>query len=374
MRVALVHDYLSQDGGAERVLKAMHEIWPEAPIHALFYDREKISDFASAEIRQSFLSRLPRCLKNYRWYLPLMPLATEKYNLSDFDVVVSSSSAFSKGVIVRPDALHFCYCHTPTRYLWTETHEYLEDLRYGFLLKIFLSKIIHRLRLWDRMSADRVDFFIANSDTVRNRISKYYRKDSDVLYPPVRVADFAVAKTGNFFLTGGRLVPYKKFDLVVEAFNRLGWQLKIFGTGPEQKRLSSMSKPNIQFLGAISEQEKSHWMSRAKAFIHPQLEDFGITVVESMAAGRPVIAYEAGGATETVIPGETGVFFNRQHWHSLLDVLLKFDAEKWSPEKIRERAGKYDIVDFKRKLREYVEKRYEEAKEINARRRLAAKV
>ena len=247
MKIALVHDYLSQDGGAERVLKAFHEIWPEAPVFVLFYDKNKLPEFGEVDIRESFISKLPFGRKKYQWYLPWMPLATERHNLHEFDVVISSTSAFAKGVLTRPDTLHISYCHTPTRYLWTDTHEYIEDLKYNRLIKAFLPRLIHRLRLWDKMSVDRVDNFIANSGTVRNRIQKYYRRDSDIIYPPVDTDKFFISqKIGDYFLSGGRLVPYKRFDLLVQVFNRLKkLKLKIFGEGPEFERLKLMSKPNI---------------------------------------------------------------------------------------------------------------------------------
>jgi hypothetical protein len=187
MKIALVHDYLSQDGGAEKVLQAFHEIWPDAPIFVLFHDKKRLQGFQSADIRQSFLAKLPLGKKKYQWYISLMPLATERHNLHDFDVVLSSTSAFAKGVLTRPDTLHISYCHTPTRYLWTDTHEYIADLKYNKLIKVMLPRLIHHLRIWDKMSVDRVDHFIANSNTVQKRIQKYYRRDSDIVYPPADV-------------------------------------------------------------------------------------------------------------------------------------------------------------------------------------------
>ncbi len=361
MKVALVHDYLSQDGGAERVLKAFHELWPGAPIFVLFYDKKKIIGFDDAEIRQSFITKLPFGKTKYQWYLPWMPLATERHNLHEFDVVISSTSAFAKGVLTRPDTLHISYCHTPTRYLWTDTHEYIEELKYNRLVKSALPKLIHRLRIWDKMSVDRVDHFIANSGTVKNRIQKYYRRDSDIIYPPVDINNFEISKEiGNYYVTGGRLVPYKRFDLVIQVFNRLGWPLNIFGDGPEMDNLKKLARDNIKFLGRISDREKARLLSHARAFIHPQVEDLGITPIESMATGRPVIAYPVGGAGETVIPGETGVFFREQTWESLFDTILHFNHELWDSERIRERAKKFSVDNFKSRVKCYVEDRYEE--------------
>lgn len=364
MKIALVHDYLAQDGGAERVLKAFHELWPEAPIFVLFHDKEKIKDFQEAHIRESFLARMPGGKRRYQWYLPWMPLATERHNVHEFDVVLSSTSAFAKGILTRPETLHISYCHTPTRYLWTDTHEYIEDLKYNRVVKSVLPRLIHHLRLWDKMSVDRVDHFIANSGTVRKRISKYYRRESDIIHPPVDVHRFAIApKVEDYFLSGGRLVPYKRFDLLVQTFNRLHTPLKIFGTGPEMQRLKAKAKPHIEFLGRVSDQEKVYLMSRAKAFLHPQIEDLGITPIESMAAGRPVIAYGVGGVTETVIPGKTGIFFNEQSWESLLDTIIHFDDQAWDSQNIREWAERFSVHSFKDRIRRYVEDRYEEHKQ-----------
>lgn len=363
MKIALVHDYLSQDGGAERVLRAFHEMWPEAPIFVLFYDKNKVAGFEKAKIKESFIGKLPWGRKKYQWYLPWMPLATERHNLHEFDIVLSSTSAFAKGVLTRPNTIHISYCHTPTRYLWTDTHEYIEDLKYNRLVKSLLPRLIHHLRMWDKMSVDRVDNFIANSHTVKGRIQKYYRRDSQVIYPPVEIDKFKISnEIGDYFLAGGRLVPYKRFDLLIQAFNRLGYKLKIFGTGPEMENLKKMAKSNIEFLGFVNDKEKAELMSHARAFLHPQVEDLGITPIESMAAGRPVIAYPVGGVTETVVHGETGVFFKEQTWESIFDTVLNFNYENWDSVKIREHAKKFGIENFKEEVRTFVNDKYEEFK------------
>src|SRR3989338_1939158 len=292
MKIALVHDYLVQDGGAEKVLEVMQEIWPQAPTYTLFFDPKKLPTFSGRDIRTSFLQKLPLALKKYQWYITLMPTATEQYNLSEFDVVVSSTSAFSKGVITKPGAVHICYCHTPTRYLWSDTHSYLEELRVPRIIKSFLPIVLSRLRTWDQQAAWRVDHFVANSQTVRQRIQKYYHKDAHVIFPPVDTHKFHLSpRPKNYFLTGGRLVAYKRFDLVVDACNKTGIPLKIFGTGPVESQLKKYAKSNIEFLGKVSDDTLRILYADAKAFIHPHEEDFGITPVESMAAGRPVIAY-----------------------------------------------------------------------------------
>lgn len=364
MKIALVHDYLSQDGGAERVLKSFHEIWPDAPIFVLFHDREKLKQFNTADVRESFLARMPLGKKRYQWYLPWMPLATERHDLNEFDVVLSSSSAFAKGILTRPDTLHISYCHTPTRYLWTDTHQYISDLKYNFMIKAMLPRLMHRMRLWDKMSVDRVDQFIANSRTVRDRINKFYRRESDVVYPPVDTKSFAISeKVGDYFVSGGRLVPYKRFDLLVQAFNRLGLPLKIFGDGPELGRLRKHAKDNISFLGRIADDHKARLMSKAQAFLHPQVEDLGITPIESMACGRPVIAYGVGGVTETVIPGQTGLFFYEQNWESIVDTVLHFDTYTWDPHQIRAWAKRFDELHFKAFVKRYVENNFEAFKQ-----------
>ena len=362
MQVALIHDYLAQDGGAERVLKALHEIWPEAPIFVLFHDRKKINFIPSKNVTESWISKLPFNRRAYQWYLPWMPLATENHNLKNFDVVISTASMFAKGVITGPNTLHISYCHTPPRFLWADNYTYISDLKQNWLVKFILPHFIHRLRIWDKMSVDRVDNFVANSRTVQQRINKYYRRESDVIYPPVELKSCSLKKMDNYFAAGGRLVGYKRFDLIVKTFNRLGWPLKIFGIGPELKSLKIKAKKNIEFLGQISDEAKGRLLSGARAFIHPQIEDFGITAVEAMACGRPVIAFAKGGALETVVPNETGVFFHKQSWESLLDTLLNFNYENWDRGKIREHAGKFSAEIFKNNIKKHIDDRYEEFK------------
>jgi len=359
MKIALVHDYLSQDGGAERVLKALHEIWPEAPIFVLFHDRKKINYLDRDKIKETWLSKMPFIKKIFQWYLPLMPIATEQHDLHDFDLVISSTSSFAKGVITSPSTLHISYCHTSPRFLWGDGNNYLSDLKSSYLIKKTLPIITHHLRLWDQLSAKRVDHFIANSQTVQKRIKKYYRRESDIIFPPVDTERFQIAnKLGDYFVAGGRLVPYKRLDLVIKVFNRLQLPLKIFGIGPEYKYLKKISRPNIEFYGKISENEKAVLLSRALGFIHPQKEDFGITPVEAMAAGRPVIAYGQGGATETVIEKETGVFFSEQTWESLLETILNFDPYNWDTKKIQQHAQKFSVDRFKEEIKNNTQAHY----------------
>ncbi len=361
MKIALVHDYLAQDGGAEQVLRAFHEVYPDAPIFVLFHDQKKISEFSDLDVRESFFRFLPFGKTKYQWYLPLMPIATERHNLHEFDVVLSSTSAFAKGVLTRPETLHISYCHTPTRYLWTDTHEYIADLKYSWFVKMLLPRLIHKMRLWDKMSVDRVDHFIANSRTVAQRIAKYYRKESDVIYPPVALPVWVPKETsGDYFISGGRLVPYKRFDILVSAFNRSGLPLVIFGDGPELKRLKEAARSNITFVGRVSDEEKFLLLRNARAFIHPQVEDLGITPLESMAVGTPVLAYGVGGVTETVIPGVTGEFFMEQSWEAVFDMVLQFDPNKYDADVIRARAEQFATERFKQRIAQYVADRYDE--------------
>jgi len=352
MKIALVHDHLVQDGGAEKVLLALQDVFPNAPTYTLLYDPKRVSaEFAGKDIRTSFLQRLPFGLKKYQWLLPFMPAATESYDLSAFDVVVSSSSAFAKGVITRPGAVHICYCHTPTRYLWSDTHSYVRDVKAPKLLKIGLPMLLNKLRIWDRLSADRVDRFVANSRTVADRIRKYYDRDSVVIHPPVETEKFSISDApGTYFLAGGRLVSYKRFDLVIQAFNRLGLPLKIFGDGPLFEPYRKEARPNIEFTGKVSDEEKAALYRGAIAFIHPQEEDFGITALESMASGRPVIAYRKGGALETVVEGVTGAFFEDQEWEELATAVIRFDASAYDPRAIRAHAEAFDVALFKRRI------------------------
>ncbi|MDO8617641.1 MAG: glycosyltransferase [Candidatus Uhrbacteria bacterium] len=356
MNVALVHDYLIQDGGAERTLLALHELYPEAPIFTLFYDPEASHPkFRELDIRVSRLNRLPFAPQSYQWYLPFMAQATEAFDLSDFDLVISSSSSFAKGVIAAPHGLHICYCHTPTRFLWQERLGYVNELPQPKIIKWLLPPFLHRLRQWDRYAAERPDILLTNSQTSQNRIQRYYRRDARVIHPPVDVqAIQPVSSPGQYWLTGGRLVAYKRFDLVVRAFRELGWPLKIFGIGPERKKLERLAGPKTEFLGRVDDQTKAELYARAIAFLHPHMEDFGITAVESMAAGRPVIAYGKGGATETMVDGVTGKFLEASNTEDLTRAIASFDPSRYSSDRIRAHAERFSKQRFLEEMRSFI--------------------
>jgi glycosyltransferase involved in cell wall biosynthesis len=363
MKVALLHDYLNQAGGAERVLLALTKLYPEAPIYTLIHDYKHLTGFENKNIKTSFLQKMPWASSHIRWYLPLMPTAVESLNLSGYDVVISSSSALIKGAITHPQTLHICYCHTPTRYLWSETHSYAKEIKEGRLVKYFLPFVLNRLRTWDQLASQRVDHFIANSKFVKERIKNYYHRDSEVIYPPVDTENFYISKDlGNYYLLVGRLKPYKKADLVVKAFNKLNLPLKIIGTGEEEVKLRKMAKPNIEFLGPVSEDKKREYFSKCLAFINPQEEDWGITPVEAMASGRPVIAYKAGGVLETVKDGVTGKFFDEQGWEALIDTILKFKPQEYDPQAIKQHAEQFNTRHFYDQMKNFVDTKWTDFK------------
>ncbi|MFA6194284.1 MAG: glycosyltransferase [Patescibacteria group bacterium] len=364
MKTALIHDHLAQDGGAEKVLQVLADMFQDAPIYTLLYEKKNIDRYAGRKVAASIIQKLPGGVKHYQWYLTFMPIAVEFFDLGEYDLVISDTSSFAKGVITKPDCLHICYCHTPTRYLWSDTHEYLNELKYNKWFKKIISLVISRIRLWDRAAADRVDFFIANSVTVQKRIRKYYRRESVVIYPPVETEIFSIinpveyAQSEKYFLAGCRLAPYKRIDIVIEAFKLLGgdYKLKIFGDGVDMKRLKNIAgdNHNIEFLGRVTEEEKARLYQGAEAFINPQEEDFGITAVESMASGRPVIAYRKGGATETIIAGKTGTFFDIQTAEELEKVIRNFKSGTYDSKEIRAHAEQFSVDNFKRQMNEFI--------------------
>jgi glycosyltransferase involved in cell wall biosynthesis len=356
-RVALVHDYLIQDGGGERVLQAFQELYPDAPTFTLFHDPERAhKGFRGRDIRTSMLQKWPLTNGREQWTLPFMPMAIEHLDLSGFDVVISSSSAFAKGVIAPPGSLHVCYLHTPTRFLWEERMSYVNDLPQPKLIKRALPLFLHRLRMWDRLAAERPDVIVTNSETSRKRIYRYYGRDATVIHPPVDVERIPKAESrGDFWLTGGRLVGYKRFELTVLAFKKLNMPLKVFGIGPELDKLRRMAGPNTEFLGRIPDEEKVRLYAQAVGFINPQVEDFGITAVEAMAAGKPVIAYDRGGAKETVIRGITGEFIEAQTWEDIGDAVIRFNAATYDPVTIRAHAEGFSKERFKERFKLFLD-------------------
>ncbi len=361
MKIALVHDHLAQDGGAEKVLQAFQRVWPEAPTFLIVHDPATANDaFRGKDIRTSFLQHWPGGVKHYQWFFPLMPTAVESYDLMEYDVVLSSTASFAKGVITRPDTLHISYCHTPTRYLWSDTHEYVQELGVNRAIKWLLPFFLTYVRMWDKMAAERVDRFVANSRLVQDRIAKYYHKPSEVIYPPVDTARFSAGQVGDYYLTGGRLGPYKRFDLVVEAFNHLGRKLKIFGTGPEEHALRAQAGNNIEFVGKVSDDELATLYRECLAFINPQVEDFGITMVEAMASGRPVFAYRSGGAREIVQPGVTGEWFDVQTWEDLADLIVRVDPKHYDAARIQQQANQFSMSHFEQNIKTFVESAYQQ--------------
>jgi glycosyltransferase involved in cell wall biosynthesis len=367
MKVALIHDHLAQDGGAEKVLKVFADMYPTAPIYTLLYEKKNADKyFKNRKIETSIIQSLPGGIKHYQWYMPFMPMAVEFFDLKSYDLVISDASAFAKGVITSPNCLHICYCHTPTRYIWSDTHQYINELKYNKYFKKIISLVLNYIRMWDRMAADRVDKYIANSKTVKRRITKYYKADSTVIYPPVAIDKFNISENqDNYFLIGGRLAPYKRVDIVVEAFKKMGKKLKIFGDGVDLERLKKIAgdDKNIEFLGRVDDNTMAELYRKCQAFINPQEEDFGITPIEAMASGRPVIALKKGGATETVIEGKTGIFFDNQTPEAIIDAVNKFNSNNFNPNEIREHAKQYSTERFKREIKEYIESEWTKFKD-----------
>ncbi|MBU2566794.1 glycosyltransferase [Patescibacteria group bacterium] len=354
LRVAIVHDYLVQDGGAERVFTALKKIFPSADIHVLIHNPKRThSDFKDAKIKTAFLNNWPFAKRYYQWYLPLLPLATEHLNFNGYDLILSSSSSFAKGIIVPATAKHICYLHTPTRFLWEDRIGYLADLPQPALIRAVLPPLLHRLRGWDYQAAQRPDLILTNSVTSQIRIKRHYRRDSQVIHPPVDTHRIPLSRhEGTYWLTGGRLVPYKRFDLIVKAFNKLNMPLIIFGTGPELKNLKKLASKKTKFVGQINDTEKTKLYRYSSGFIHPQIEDFGITAIEAMSAGRPVIAYGKGGASETILPGITGTFIDMQTWEDIGDAVIRHKKNNFDPVSIRKHAETFSHQNFENKLLE----------------------
>ncbi|MCD4812990.1 glycosyltransferase [bacterium] len=352
MKIALVHDWLNGMRGGEKVLEVLCEMYPEADLFTLLYEPEKLSaTIRKHKVTTSFIQKLPFAGKHYRNYLPLFPTAIEQFDLRGYDLVVSTSHCVAKGVLTEPDTPHICYCHTPMRYAWEQYHEYFPVHKMGFFKRLIISAAMSRLRVWDVASANRVDAYIANSRHVAKRIKAYYRREAKVVHPPVEAARFKPVKAkGDYYLAVSALVPYKRIDRAIEAFNHLALPLVIVGKGPELRTLRRMAGPTITFKQKCSPEELQHLYADCQAFIFPGEEDFGITPLEAMASGRPVIAFGKGGALETVVHKKTGLFFKSPTAQSLADMVKQSRKMKWDSQVIRNRALIFDRPKFRKKM------------------------
>lgn len=367
MKIALVHDYLVQYGGAERVLEALCEIWPHAPVYTLIHDSKLVHGrFDKKMVRTSFLQKIPFSHKHHRVFPPLMMLGIEQFNLDYYDVVLSDSSSFAKNIITSPSTLHITYCHTPMRYGWDDCQYYTQEFSFPKIVKKFVPLIMNYIRMWDLHGSNGVDHFVANSNFVSSRIKKYYNRDSAVIHPPVDVNNFHISKkekTGDYFLMVGRMMRYKRMDLVIKAFNELRLPLKVVGRGMEYDKLKKMAGPTIEFTGRVSDEELKNIYSKAQAFLFPQEEDFGIVAIEALASGRPIIAYRAGDIVEHVEDGKTGIFFDKQTKEDIVDAVRRFQKIDFNPEYIRSTSEKFEREIFKKKISDFVEEKYKQFKE-----------
>ncbi len=380
LKVALVHDYLVEYGGAERVLECFAEIFPDAPIYTLIYDK-KLADkiLPGKTIRASFLQKIPLARSFHRLFPLLMPTAIEGLNLSYYDLILSDSASFAKGVVTPAKAKHICYCHTPTRYVWDDCHKYVREFSYPFSLRRLVPFGLNYVRIWDRLASLRVDHYIANSKLVAERINKYYKRPSEVINPPVFVEELISpaeqkrqhifcrhypkpSQKKGYYLMFGRLMSYKKFDLGIEAFNRLKLPLKIVGGGPELNRLKKMAGKNVEFVGPLPPRDRrvAGYFANAKALIFPQEEDFGIVALEAMVSGKPVIAFRAGGALEAIKENKTGLFFDKQDVPSLIEAVNLFEEKSalglFDPFEIHNFALGFRKEAFMHKIRDFIEK------------------
>lgn len=357
MKVAIVHDWLTNMGGSEKVVLQLHKLFPDAPVYTSIYNPEKVDPaFRNIEVIPSFLQKLPFSKTKYQLFLPLMPLAFEQFDLRGYDLIISSSHACAKGVIPSPRSAHICYCHTPMRYAWSGFHEYQDREKIGLLKKILILPLLHYLRMWDRLTADRVDYFVANSNEVAERIQKYYRKESTVIHPPVKLADVqSQVSDGDYYLIVSRLVAYKRVDLAVEAFNRLQKPLVVVGDGPELKRLRELAGPTVRFVGRADDEQVAQFYQECKAFVFPGEEDFGITPVEAQSFGKPVIAFGRGGAVDTVISKKTGILFYQQTVDSLMQAVQEAENYTFNSNMIRQHANSFSEEVFRQKMKNFVE-------------------
>jgi len=365
MKKALVHEWFVDYAGSERCIESFLNIWDDFDIYSLVsYPDSEISGkvLKGKKVNTSFIQNLPFAQKKFRNYLSLFPLAIEQFDMSSYDVVLSSSHAVAKGVLTGQNQMHVCYCHTPIRYAWDLYHEYLRNAGLEKGLKAFMAKrILHRIRQWDVISSNRVDHFIANSHYIAGRIKKIYNRDADVIYPPVDTELFPLeTNKEEYYFTASRFVPYKKVELIVEAFAGMpDKKLLVAGDGPNRKLVESKAAKNIELLGYLPAEKMNCYMRKAKGFVFAAEEDFGITVVEALAGGTPVIALNRGGTAETVTNGINGIHFSEQTPASIAAAVSKFEKTNFNYEAISRNAGSFSRQIFEEKIKSYIEEKYE---------------
>ncbi len=364
MELALVHDWLNQLGGAEGVLENLVQMYPRAPIYTSIYWRDEMpAHYLEWDIHPTWLNHAPGIYQHHQPYFALYPAAWSTLNLSRYDVVLSNKSGFCHGVHTRSQrrtALHICYCLAPTRYVWS-FDEYASGEGLGRTARLFMRPMIAALKKWDYAAAQQVDYFIAISREIQDRIHRYYQRESVVIHPPVDIRRYRPQKdVGDYYLIVSRLIPYKRIDLAIEAFNELELPLVIAGSGRDQARLEKLAKPNVQFLGRVSDADLPDLIAHSRGFIFPGHEDFGIAPVEAQASGRPVIAFGAGGALDTVVDGQTGVFFAEHTIEALIDAVQRFNRIDFDPAIIRANAECFSTEVFRDKLTQFIEEKYAE--------------
>lgn len=378
-RVAIVHDWLVTYAGAERVLEQMLYCFPQADLFSLvdFVPEADRGFILNKPVTTSFVQKLPFARRKYRVYLPFMPLAVEQFDVSAYDLVISSSHAVAKGVLTGPNQTHVCMCYSPIRYAWDLQHQYLRESGLSIGIRGFVAKrILHQMRLWDNRTANGVDNFIAISNFIARRIWKTYRRESTVIYPPVDVASFTLHdEKEDYYLTASRMVPYKRICLIADAFSRMpGKKLVVIGDGPELAKVRSKAGTNVKVLGYQSSDVLRHHMQRAKAFVFAAEEDFGIAPVEAQACGTPVIAYGKGGSLETIIESETGIFFYDQSADALINAVKNFEAHNntFSPQRIRANAERFSTERFRREFIAFISETQRNSKRAQAEARVAS--
>lgn len=361
MRVAIVHDWLTNLGGAERVVLALHELFPTAPIYTSVYNQAALPQFKDLDVRTSFLQHWPWARSHHQWFPTLRAQAFESFDFSEYDLVISSASAEAKGIITKPGTMHLCYCHTPTRYYWSDYQFYYQHPGFGLLnplVRAVMPGRVSRMRQWDFTAAQRVDVFIANSQAVSARIQKYYRRDSSVIYPPAATERFqAGAGKRDGFLVVGRQVAYKRIDLAVQACSELKLPLTVIGNGSEHSKLRKLAGPNVNFITTADDSAVAEHYRQAKALLFPGEEDFGIVGVEALASGTPVIAYGRGGMAEIVADGKTGLLFKNQTVADVKTALTHFKSIRFVPADLAATAEKFDQENFKHAIRRLVEEK-----------------